>query len=149
MAILRFYNPYFSAYRDENTDTAYRNLQNKYNFNNHCGCEQGSRPAANIVETDKEYRIEMALPGVNKQSVSIRHEKELLTISVEQPQHQENKENFTLREFDYSGAMRTFNTGNKVNTDQIGARLENGILTVVLPKKEAYVVKPAQAITID
>ncbi len=149
MAILRFYNPYFSAYRDENTNAAYRNLLDRYNFSNQCGCEQGNRPSANIVETDKEYRIEMALPGVSKQSIRINHEKELLTISVEQPENQENQENFTLREFDYSGAVRTFNTGNKVNPDQIGARFENGILTVALPKKETYVKKPAQAIAID
>jgi HSP20 family protein len=145
MTYIRFHNPYFPAYRDENENEAYDRLVN--HFSKGCGCINA--PASNISETDKEFTIEMALPGVNKDSISIKHEKDLLTVSVVKPEEKETKEEFTRHEFDYAGAFRTFRLGNKVDTGKITAKYENGILHLILPKKEVFVDKPVQSIVVE
>jgi HSP20 family protein len=149
MAYIRFYNPYYSANRDENTSEAYEQLIRSINAGNHCGCNKGNIPATNISETEKEYRIEMALPGVDKKDIVIKHENGYLNISVNKPAETENEENHNRYEFDYSGASRTFKTGDRVDVDKITAKYENGILIVGLPKKEAYVNKSSQSIVVE
>ena len=130
MAYLRFYNPYYSANRDENEN---------------CGC--GQVPASNFFETDKEYSIEMALPGVDKNDITVTHEKGYLYIRV--AKKEDEKAEYDHREFDYAGTSRIFKTGDKVDAANITAKFENGILRLSLPKKEAYVNKPAQEIAIN
>lgn len=149
MAIIRFYNPVLSAYRDENYNEAYERFLNHFSSAENCGCYQGNMPAANIHEGEKEFLIELALPGVNKNDIRIKHENELLTVSVEKPAGENEAESYTRQEFNYAGAIRTFKTGDKVDAGQITAKLENGILSLRLPKKEAYVKKPAQAIVVE
>lgn len=149
MAYIRFYSPYYSANRDENSSEAYNQLMRHFNSENNCGCNSQRVPAANISETDQEYLIEMAMPGVDKKDIEMRHENGYLHISVNKQDEQINDEKFNLKEFDYSGASRVFKTGNKVDSDKISARYENGILYVSLAKKEAYVKKPAQSIVVE
>ncbi len=91
MAYITFYNPYHSAFRDENSNEAYNELVRRFNSVSDCNCSQGSVPAANITETDNEFRIDMALPGVDKKNIQIKHENGLLTISVEKPGEMEDK----------------------------------------------------------
>jgi HSP20 family protein len=126
MAYLTFYNPYYQANRDEK-----------------CNCV----PASNVFEGETEYRIEMALPGVNKEDIHIKYENGLLRVSVEGKN--DNKEDYERREFDYYGSERVFRTGERVNTDQIAAKYENGVLVLTLPKKEAYIKKPAYEIAVN
>jgi HSP20 family protein len=140
MAYLTFYNPYFQANRDEDANACMSRF-NKVSGN--CGCV----PAANIYEDDASYLIEMALPGVSKESIRIKHENGLLLVNVEKGD--ENEEKYDRREFDYSGTSRVFKTGDKVNVDGIAAKYENGVLAITLPKKEAYTKKPAQEIAVN
>jgi HSP20 family protein len=149
MAYIRFYSPVQPGYRDENSNEAYKQLIRHINTNSNCGCYQGSVPASNISETDKEFRIEIALPGVDKKNINVRHDKGYLSITVEKPVENESDESYTRHEFDYQGASRTFKTGDKIDADNIAAKYENGILTLTLPKKESYVNKPAQAIIVE
>jgi HSP20 family protein len=145
MAYLTFYNPYRLANRDESTDSAYERLAHRYAQSGHCGCNQV--PAANISETDTEYRIELALPGVEKKNINVKHENGFLYVNVNEKEETAEKHN--RFEFDYSGASRIFKTGELVDADRISASYENGILTLSLPKKEAFVNKPAQSIVVN
>jgi HSP20 family protein len=147
MSMIRFYNP-VPAYRDENASEAYEKLMHHFSVNNACGCHQGNAPAANISENETSFRIEMALPGVDKKHISLKQENGFLSISVE-GNGDENAEEYTRREFNYSGTTRTFRTGEKIDTGNISARFENGILSVHLPKKEAFVSRPAQQIAVE
>lgn len=149
MAYIRFYSPYYSANRDMNSSEAYNQLMRHYNNENNCGCNSQGVPAANISETDQEYLIEMAMPGVDKKDIVIKHENGYLHISVNKHDEQNSEENYNLKEFDYSGAARVFKTGSKVDSEKISARYENGILYVSLTKKEAYIKKPAQSIVVE
>jgi HSP20 family protein len=58
-------------------------------------------------------------------------------------------ENFTRREFSYQSFSRSFTLPNTVNSDKIGAKYQNGILKVSIPKKEETKPKPAKQIQIS
>ncbi len=148
MAYLRFYSPYHSAYRDENTNEALKQLMQHFSDDNECGFCKGSVPASNISESENEFRIEMALPGVDKKNISIKHEKSYLTISVEKPQA-ESQDNYLRQEFDYSGTSRTYHIGEKIDAGSISAQYENGLLIVHLPKKEVFASKSVQSIVVE
>lgn len=149
MAYLRFYSPVLPAYRDENSNDAYERLIQHINKDNNCGCYQGSVPASNISENDKEFKIEMALPGVDKKNIAIKHDNGYVSISVEKPAETESDEKYSRHEFDYSGVSRTFKTSDKIDSENITAKYENGILTLSLPKKEAHINKQVQSIVVE
>lgn len=147
MAYITYYRPYFMANRDEQSNSAYENWSKRFN-SNVCGCGN-SLPSANITESDKSYRIELALPGVDKNRIEIKHENQVLTVSVKpENQEQTGESQYQHQEYDYTGASRSFRTGDKIDADQISAHYENGILSITLPKKEEFAKKPAQTIEV-
>ena len=145
MTFIRFYNPDLFN-RDENSNEEYENLVKR--FNNGFGFTHRDVPASNILETESGFQIEMALPGVDKKDIRVEHEKGILTIRLEKSEENKDKEGYTRKEFDFTGASRTFRTGEKIDAENISARYENGVLTVQLPKKEAF-VKPAKLISVE
>jgi HSP20 family protein len=100
------------------------------------------KPAANVREDDKNYAIELALPGFTKDEISISFEDEVLTITAgRQPKEDVKGPKYTWNEFGYKSKYeRSFQLPETVNADNISASFENGILLVTLPKKE---VQPA------
>lgn len=101
--------------------------------------ELSYKPAANVREDDKNYLIELALPGFTKQEISLSFEDEVLTVTAgRRPKEDEKGPRFTWNEFGYKEKYgRSFQLPETVNADGIMAVYENGILTVTLPKKEA------------
>jgi len=109
-----------------------------------------TRPAVNIAETDQEYRVELAAPGLEKKDFKIDLHKNILTISSEKEvSNEENNENFMRKEFSYSSFKRSFTLPETVNPDKIKAEQSNGILTVHIPKKPEAVEKGPRQISIS
>ncbi|MBN1599423.1 MAG: Hsp20/alpha crystallin family protein [Bacteroidales bacterium] len=97
-------------------------------------------PAVNVEETDKEYRIELAAPGLDKEDFKVSVNDGVLTISSEKnSENKEDNENYIRREFGYSSFCRSFTLPDKVNADKINAKHKNGILSVSVPKTEPKV----------
>mgnify|MGYP000863729711 FL=1 len=96
------------------------------------------KPAANVREDEKNYTLELALPGFSKEEITIKFEEEVLTITAgRQPKEDEQGPKYTWNEFGYKSRYeRSFQLPETVNADQISAAFENGILLVTLPKKE-------------
>ena len=96
------------------------------------------KPAANVREDEKNYMLELALPGFSKEEITIKFEEEVLTITAgRQPKEDEKDPKYTWNEFGYKSRYeRSFQLPETVNADQISAAFENGILLVTLPKKE-------------
>ncbi|WP_367867235.1 Hsp20/alpha crystallin family protein [Pedobacter sp. WC2423] len=94
-------------------------------------------PAVNVYETQDHYEIEMAAPGLNKEDFNIKLDKNLLTVSVEQ-QNQEVKENkqYNRREFSYSSFVRSFALPESADDAQIEAKYNDGVLRILVVKKE-------------
>ena len=96
------------------------------------------KPAANVREDEKNYTIELALPGFSKDEISISFEDELLTVTAgHQPKEEVKGPKYTWNEFGYKSKYeRSFQLPETVDANNIAAAFENGILLVTLPKKE-------------
>ena len=104
-------------------------------------------PAANIKENEKTFDIEIAVPGMKKEDFKINLENNVLTISSEkEEQKNEETKNYTRKEFVYGSFSRSFTLPKIVETEQIKAVYENGILNIQLPKKEEAKVSKEIAI---
>jgi HSP20 family protein len=102
-------------------------------------------PAVNVKETDKCYEIEVAVPGMKKEDFKIDVDNGVLTISAEQKEEQEKKEdNYTRKEFSYSSFSRSFSLPQNVNEDSINAKYENGVLALTLDKAKEEKPKKRQ-----
>lgn len=110
-------------------------------------------PSVNIAETNEEYLIDVAAPGMKRENFKIELDNNILTISSEvesQNEEKDNKTNFTRREFSYQSFQRSFSLPeNKVEGEKITARYSDGILHIAIPKREEAKVKPARQITIS
>lgn len=103
----------------------------------------GSSPATNIEDTDAAYIIKMALPGVKKDDVKVSLEGNLLVVSseVENTEEEKNKK-YSRKEYSYSAFNRSFSLPENVDVNTINANFENGELILSLPKKVNSVVEP-------
>lgn len=98
---------------------------------------KNSMPAVNIREDDKNYFLELAVPGMEKKDFKIDIDEDVLTISSEkQNENEENREGYTRKEFSYSSFVRSFYIPENVSKDNINASYREGILTVSFPKME-------------
>lgn len=111
-----------------------------------------SLPAVNISENAESYLVEMAAPGMNKEDFKIELDGNNLTISSEVKNEREQKEDerYTRREFSFQSFQRSFTLPKDVvDIDQIQAKYENGVLNLVIPKKEEAKQKPPRMIQIS
>jgi HSP20 family protein len=107
-----------------------------------------SRPAVNIAENDQAYKIELAVPGLSKQDIEVKIDKDLLIVSARKSQTNEENEKYTRREFNYFEFERSFLLPETVDNTAITASTENGILVITLTKKEEAKPAPARVIEI-
>jgi HSP20 family protein len=107
-------------------------------------------PKVNIKETADSFMVEMAVPGLKKSDFHIEIDNQVLSITKETKEENERKEeNYTRREFGYSSFKRTFTLPESVNDEKINASYNEGILSILLPKKEEAKQKPARSIKIS
>ncbi|MFN5422320.1 MAG: Hsp20/alpha crystallin family protein [bacterium] len=117
-------------------------LDEKWPFNTHM-------PAVNVKETDDNYIISMAAPGLEKKDFKIDVNGTLMTISAERDQKTEEKdESYSKREYSYSSFSRSFTLPDDSVTDKIDATYVNGELKLVIPKKEEAKKTPHQKISV-
>lgn len=110
-----------------------------------------SLPAVNVKETNDDFLIEVAAPGMKKNDFKVNFNKNVLTISSEkQNEKNEKDDKYTRREFSYQSFQRAFTVPeNAVNGDKISAKYNDGILVVTLPKREEVKPQPAREIKIS
>jgi HSP20 family protein len=105
-------------------------------------------PSVNIKETEKEYVVEMAAPGLERKDFKIEVQNNVLCISAEKEMKREEKtEDYTRKEFAYNSFSRSFTLPDDVK-ENIDAKYENGLLMVHIPKKEIAPVKQAKQILV-
>ena len=109
-------------------------------------------PAVNIKETAENYEVEVAAPGMTKKDFKIQLEGNSLTISSERSNEKVEKEDerYSRKEFSYQSFQRTFTLQKEVmDIDKIQAKYENGLLHLLIPKKEEAKQKPPRLIQIS
>ena len=96
-----------------------------------------SIPAVNIREDDKNYVLDLAVPGIDKKDLKIDINEDVLTISSEiKTESEENRDGYKRKEFSYSEFCRSFYIPENVNREKIEANYKDGVLSVSLPKQE-------------
>ena len=91
-------------------------------------------PVTDMVETDKDLVLYMDMPGVDKDAITVQLEKNVLRIdgSVQLETSAEQKRIY--REYNVGNYARQFELSNKIDQSKIEATMEDGVLSLVLPK---------------
>ncbi|MCP4975807.1 MAG: Hsp20/alpha crystallin family protein [Maribacter sp.] len=112
--------------------------------------DKSNVPAVNIKETEKDFELELAVPGRKKEDFKIEINENVLTISTESNTEENvEKDYYTRREFTYSSFKRAFTLPETIDEDNIKANYDNGILKFTLPKKEEALPKPKRKIELS
>ena len=143
-----------------------------YNRNGHCGNNDVARygythlntafpwhsfrqwdamhgsPRVNITEDKGSFKLILEVPGMEKERITMDISKDILTVRGAERENAP-EEKYSYREFNYGGFERAFRVPDSVDTGAITAGYSNGILTVVLPKKEEAVDKGPRNIEVS
>ena len=110
-------------------------------------------PAVNVKEDESAYTMELAAPGIKKEycRVSINDDGNLCIAIENKMEHkdEDKKHHYLRREFSYSNYEQNYTLPEDVDKEGIAAKVENGILTVTLPKVKKEEKKEAKAIEIS
>lgn len=94
-------------------------------------------PAVNIAETENEFHVELAVPGLKKEDFKINLDKNVLTISAEKKtENVEEGKKYSKREYSYSSFARSFTLPESADQTNINAEYADGILKLIVAKKE-------------
>ena len=111
-----------------------------------------SLPAVNIEEFEDKFTLELAAPGKAKSDFNIELDNDLLTISSEVKNEnttEDENRNYTRREFSFESFKRSFTLPDTINTSEVSANYDNGILIINLPKREEAKTQPKRMIDIS
>ncbi len=106
-----------------------------------------SVPAVNIKENEKDFELELAVPGRKKDDFNIEVDNNVLTVSSEvKTENETSEDNFTRREFGFTSFKRAFTLPETIDEDKIKADYVDGLLRFTLPKKKEALPKPKRMI---
>ncbi len=106
------------------------------------------RPAIEVKQNDKNYKVKVQLPGVKKDDISVELDNDFMTISAEiceekeQKEESEKNERYHTSEFRYGRYQRTISFDAPVKTEDSKAEYKDGVLTITVPKQEIKEHKP-------
>ena len=148
MNLVRFYHP-----QDSVTRSLVDELMNSFVADNYDESHvENCRPATNVVENDKEFRLELLLPGFSREDVQLSVHENLLTVKVDLKEENGDNRNgyvYRQRQFGKYNFEKKFRVPKTVAADKIEARFNNGILELTLPKKEEAFEKSPVEIKIN
>ncbi|MGK7389918.1 MAG: Hsp20/alpha crystallin family protein [Candidatus Cyclobacteriaceae bacterium M2_1C_046] len=98
--------------------------------------DRPTMPSVNISETENDFKLEVAAPGMKKEDFNIVVNDNVLTISSEKTREEREEEKFTRREFSYEAFQRRFTLPKTVDEENINASYKDGVLEISIPKKE-------------
>ena len=105
-------------------------------------------PALNVIENEKDYELEFAVPGLKKEELNLQVDNDgIMSISMvhkDENGKENNKRNYIRREFTYQEFHQSYILPDDADRAKISAKVENGVLTITVPKMPAE--KQAQAV---
>ncbi|XLS30658.1 Hsp20/alpha crystallin family protein [Flavobacteriaceae bacterium M23B6Z8] len=109
-----------------------------------------SQPALNIKETDDEFEIELAAPGLEKKDFQVSIDDGYLNISAEKTvTDEEKRDNYTRKEFNYNTFKRSLLLPDTVKHEDVKATYKDGILKLALVKKPEAKIHTSKTIEIS
>ena len=107
-------------------------------------------PSTNIIEHDDKYVIDLSVPGYSKDSFDINLERNKLNISTaESDQNTVENDTYRMREFSQKSFTKSFFLSDDIDLNSMSAKCDNGVLSVILPKKDEAKRLPPKSITIN
>jgi HSP20 family protein len=108
-------------------------------------------PAVNVNETDKEFRLSIAAPGLEKKDFKVEAIDDMLTISAEHEKEEKEEKNgrFNRREYNYSSWSRSFTMPENCDLTKIVAEYKNGELKIMVPKMEVKEPRKVKHISVN
>ena len=129
------------------TERDFRNIEKKL-----YGKNAAHVMKTDVTEHDDRFEIAIDLPGFKKEDVTIDLENGYLTVSAAKgvDKDENDKEGKLIRQERYSGAMqRSFYVGENITEEDIKAKMEHGLLTLCIPKKETLKLPEKKTIVIE
>ena len=123
--------------------------------NDMMACATTTAPAVNVKEDENAYTMEVAAPGIKKEFCRVNiNEDGNLCVAIEnkwehKEEDKEKKQHYLRREFSYSNYQQNYTLPEDVDKEHISAKVENGVLTVILPKFKKEEVKNTRTIEIS
>ncbi len=94
-------------------------------------------PKVNVTENENFFHLEAATPGMQDKDINIEVHNDVLTIKGHKKDESDTKkENYHIREFSSQNFERSFKLSDRIDTDKVTAKIDNGVLRVDLPKHE-------------
>jgi HSP20 family protein len=107
-------------------------------------------PSVNIKERAEDFKIDLAVPGMDKKDFNVEVEDGVLTVSGERTEeNNEENEKLTRREFHYGSFKRTFSLPDSANPENIQASYKDGVLSLTIAKREESRKKPKKLVRIE
>lgn len=106
------------------------------------------RPAIEVKQNDKNYKIKVQLPGVNKDDINVEIDNDFMTITAEIQEEKEEKEEkaknerYHTSEFRYGKYQRTISFDSPIKSEDAHATYDNGILAITIPKLKQEIKEP-------
>lgn len=114
---------------------------------------QSTLPSVNILETGNDFKVEMAVPGMKKEDFKVELDNNTLSIEAEISTESEHdyadSARYARKEFSYQSFRRTFYLPNTVENEKIEATYQDGVLRLIIPKREEAKKKPVKTIQIS
>ena len=120
--------------------------------NRHYSDTNTTLPSVNIKETEENFEVEMAAPGMEKDDFKVEVNNGYLPISSEKKSETKTEDKngrYTKQEFRYESFTRSFTLPDSADLEKIAAKYEKGILTISIPKREETKPKPVRQISIE
>jgi len=104
---------------------------------------QAVRPKADAVESEKEVRVYLEMPNIDRESLKVAVKDGILTVEARRNQNGKNG-NYLFKETSQQNYFRNFELGENLDPEKISARYHNGILTLICQKKEKALPRTIQ-----
>jgi len=108
-------------------------------------------PAVNVSETENEYKLVIASPGLEKKDFKVEVRDDMLTISAEKTKEEKDERNgrYNRREYNYSSWSRSFTLPDNTEGSKVDAKYENGELKISIPKTGEKEKKNVKSISVN
>ncbi len=116
------------------------NIKNQIDWERLIETEPLVKPVIDIIENNDDFIVKVYMPGVSKQNIFLKLEDNVLTIFGKVDLNHVEDQRFLLREKSYGHYFRQLDLSDKIDTTRVEAKLENGLLSIILPKHES--IKP-------
>ncbi len=118
------------------------NSENGFDWEHLIETEPTVSPIIDIIEVKNDFQIKVYMPGVRKEDIYLKLDDEVLSVFGKMDLNHADEVRFILKEKNYGHYFRKFFITEKIDSTQISAKLDNGLLNIILPKHDR--IKPKE-----